>query len=132
MTIDWAAAIKRAAGRDWPRPAGPVVVSPELYDMAVERGYPPESMVKDKPVTLTATIAHYYVPPGPSHWDDLAPMLHEMMINAVAHYQQQAVDQLIGDLDNWQPTGILAALDHADTNTTASMLPDWASQQRPE
>lgn len=36
------------------------------------------------------------------------------------------------DPDNWQPIGILAALDHADTNTTASMLPDWASQQRPE
>lgn len=129
MTTDWLAALERAFQRD-PVPMAPVVVSPELYDMAVERGYPPESMIKTEPVTMTVEFAPTYFPPGPSYWDELG--LSTWLADAVEQYDRTAIDRLLGDLDNWRPVGILAALDHTDTNTTVSMLPDWASQQRPE
>lgn len=83
------------------------------------------------------TILNHYANDMRSEWLD--PKRHSLSalgasidaeINARA--TEQATRVLIGDVDNWQPTGILAALDHTDTNTTVSMLPDWASQQRPE
>lgn len=102
---------------------------------------------QDMVIEIAETPA--WIPPYTAEYEELNREICAMLDAAYRDICQCGADTLVGDLDNWKPIGILAAVQaprgvpvdidghthhldlSSDETTRVSMLPDWAASARP-